>query len=188
MYFEVWGYDKYSGDAYFCARYLYGKCAEREKAKCEMSVKQTQGKALRDSFWIEAHSVEDVEEREKLKMAWLKECRKFWTIDEDNLVNLSTRLAEMIMAVSKEERQPGSRLLMHKFSVENPLKECYSLLKAVYYRRWKRLDFGIEIPGHLFCQFSSDFDWNAVPTLSGLIEMQKDYYHCAIKEAMHTEL
>jgi hypothetical protein len=24
--------------------------------------------------------------------------------------------------------------------------------------------------------------------LSGLIEMQKDYYHCAIKEAMHTEL
>lgn len=125
MYFEVWGYDKYSGDAYFCARYLYGKCAEREKAKCEMSVKQTQGKALRDSFWIEAHSVEDVEEREKLKMAWLKERRKFWKIDEDNLVNLSTRLAEMIMAVSKEERQPGSRLLMHKFSVENPLKECH---------------------------------------------------------------
>lgn len=51
-YYEVWGWDTFAGEDYFCGRYTSYEEAERVIRKKEKEVESTQDKELQDVFSI----------------------------------------------------------------------------------------------------------------------------------------
>lgn len=63
--YELWGWDTFSGESYFCGRYETRAEAEAEKAKEEEETWKHQSEGLRDSYWIKEITSSEVEERER---------------------------------------------------------------------------------------------------------------------------
>lgn len=52
IYYEVWGWDTFAGEEYFCGRYTSRELAESVCKKKREDVAKTQDKGLRDTFSI----------------------------------------------------------------------------------------------------------------------------------------
>lgn len=63
--YELWGWDTFSSESYFCGRYETQAEAEAEKAREEEETWRHQSEGLRDSYWIKEITPSEIEERER---------------------------------------------------------------------------------------------------------------------------
>ena len=66
-YYEVWGWDTFAGEDYFCGRYLTRQEAIEALRQQERKVEKTQDKEIRDTYSITVITEDENEEREKDK-------------------------------------------------------------------------------------------------------------------------
>lgn len=64
-YYEVWGWDTFAGEDYFCGRYTTRQAAENERRKKEKDVAKTQDEEIRDTYSIVEITDEGIAAREK---------------------------------------------------------------------------------------------------------------------------
>lgn len=64
-YYEVWGWDTFAGEEYFCGRYNTRKEAVKELLKKEKGVEKTQDESIRDTYSILEVTDDEIEKREK---------------------------------------------------------------------------------------------------------------------------
>ena len=63
--YELWGWDTFSGESYFCGRFESREEAEIEKAREEKETLKLQSEGLRDSYWIQEITPSEIETREQ---------------------------------------------------------------------------------------------------------------------------
>lgn len=63
--YELWGWDTFSGESYFCGRFESREEAEIEKAREEKEVLKHQSEGLRDSYWIQEITPSEINAREQ---------------------------------------------------------------------------------------------------------------------------
>lgn len=64
-YYEVWGWDTFAGEDYFCGRYLTRQEAVEALLQKEKEVEKTQDEEIRDTYSITVITENEIEEREK---------------------------------------------------------------------------------------------------------------------------
>ncbi len=65
--YELWGWDTFSSESYFCGRFETRAEAEAEQAMEEAETWKYQSEGLRDSYWIEEITPSEIEAREQEK-------------------------------------------------------------------------------------------------------------------------
>lgn len=63
--YELWGWDIFSSESYFCGRFETRAEAEAEKTKEEAEIWEHQSEGLRDSYWIQEITPSEIEAREQ---------------------------------------------------------------------------------------------------------------------------
>lgn len=187
-YYEVWGMDKFDGDIYLCGRYKDRIVAEIQKKECEDTVESTQEKDFRDDFWIEEHTLAEIMRRESAESERMRECERFWKVNDNNLKSLAEQIGEKIMETIEEENTTDANIRTHRFSVKNPLNECYTTLTAIYNKKRKVLKFEIVIPDHIICRCGSIFDRMGLPRVDRLVALQMDFYYDVIRKAKNKDM
>ncbi len=93
-YYEVWGWDTFAGEDYFCGRYTSYEEAERVIRKKEKEVESTQDKELQDVFSIVEITDEGIRTRdeEQNRISWEKADERFF--DPEHLANCVHELLE----------------------------------------------------------------------------------------------
>lgn len=64
-YYEVWGWDTFAGEEYFCGRYNTRQEAVKELSKKEKEVKKTQDEGIRDTYSIAEVTDDEIIKREE---------------------------------------------------------------------------------------------------------------------------
>lgn len=65
--YELWGWDTFSSESYFCGRFETRAEAEAEVAREEEETWKHQSEGLRDSYWIQEITPSEIEAREQEK-------------------------------------------------------------------------------------------------------------------------
>lgn len=63
--YELWGWDTFSSESYFCGRFETRTEAEAEKTREEEETWKHQSEGLRDSYWIQEITQSEIEAREE---------------------------------------------------------------------------------------------------------------------------
>ena len=130
--YEVWGWDTFSNEEYFCGSFKSLKEAEAEVKRCEKRVAKSQDESLRDTFSIlnPQRAKECQEARERWRET-LEDARKY---DPDQLeryiVTLLKKQVESCIAYSPEKQYRNSIAFTNILRCRSE-SNCFSRLKLI---------------------------------------------------------
>lgn len=136
LYYELWGNDTYSNHSYLVKIYRIRKAAEKAMEKHRLECIPCQSEGLRDTFWIEEKTLEEIEERIRNEEKWRETVRQKWYFDEERLKSYIVILVDRLIATIDKDKQGLIKKRITLLREDNPNEEeCYDFVAFEYTRK-----------------------------------------------------
>lgn len=161
IYYEVWGWDTFSNESYFCGRFTSRKEAEKKCRQCEKEVRRTQSADLRDTFSIAEVTEDEISERERRTDQIREEKARDRMYSEKHLAGCLARVLklfkqswEILNVAEWKKKEEEDRKIESRVDWQDE-RDCFS---SVWFRSYlfdgDRLVIGIGLSIH-----SRDREW-----------------------------
>ena len=135
LFYELWGSDTFEGRSFLIKVFNDKKAAERALAESRKRA-LSQPATLRDTFWINELTIEQIKERDWYHEKLIKNLENQGFYDERRLRNYVVDLVMRLMEIIELDKQG----LLEEKSIDieenNPYKkDCYNIIGLSYYRK-----------------------------------------------------